>query len=759
ALTTHNPCAIGDQFMCMENGHCIDKRKVCDFKIDCPTPGGSDEAQCGTCTFDNNNGTLCGWEDRSFSDLNWVLATGATNMGPSSDHTTGNGFYITVPPNNLYKFASLRSQTVGPAGVECQLKFSYYMNTQTTMNSSKISVYIRNENDNFTSFTYIANIYHSTGPEWKQNVINIGYQSRRFFIEIDGIPYEKTAIAIDDVEFYNCQSETTPELGLSINCTFENGWCNFFQNTTADFQWTRTNIQTSSSNTGPNFDHTSGSGYYVFIEASSPRIPGDHARLISALQYPSSTAQRLTFWYHMYGSDIGTLNVFVQMISTDLNSTSSTFVWTKSGTHGNQWHRATQTLYNLNSTDMYGWRIAFDGVVGDGFLGDIALDDIAWSPNTICSAEEITTTLSQPVASTTYRKIIDSLAIDDVEMKSGVCKELGSCDFENDLCGFQNLRSDFTWKLTSHSTDLLNTLEVDHTTNSQEGFYLWIDREQSVKGQKARIESEPMPIGIRCISFWSYLNNTVSAELNVYIYDLQLDIYNLIWSTNKPSGPFWVYRKITAPPILTLNRTTAYTIVYEAIVGSKTGDFAIDDLLTQPGACTPTTTDASSTKLYTTTYTITNSNSTTSYEPLSTTTGPWTTRYTGSSTTGYTGSSTTGYTGSSPAAGPSTTRYTGSSTTRYTGPSITGDTHPLTAATIAGSESIALLISSYTEESTLQTGSLLTSDSNSATLSVINELTTSDSLHVTSNSYIVCAEYVCFNGGTCKLELGAAICE
>ncbi|CAF3418653.1 unnamed protein product [Rotaria socialis] len=1099
--------------MCVENGHCIDKRKVCDFKIDCPTPGGSDEAQCGTCTFDNNNGTLCSWEDHSFSDLNWILATGATNMGPSSDHTTGNGFYITVPPNNFYKFASLRSPTVGPAGIECQLKFSYYMNTQTAMNSSRISVYIRNENDNFTSFTYIANIDHSTGPEWKQNVINIGYQSRRFFIEIDGIPYEKTAIGIDDVEFYNCQSETAPELGLSINCTFENGWCNFFQDTTADFQWTRTNIQTSSANAGPDFDHTSGSGYYVFLEASSPRIPGDHARLISALQYPSSTPQCLTFWYHMYGSDIGTLNVFVQMISTDLNSTSSTLVWTKSGAHGNQWHRATHTLDNLNSTGMYGWRIAFDGVVGGGFLGDIALDDIGWSPNTICSAEKITTTLSQPVASTTYpptiydcnfecnctcnwkndnttnftwavtqamiwssgivddsdhttgatfgyymyfktnpsakfndttrlispdlistndekcfrfyyrmygsniyqlniyaringnlgkalwrregnqgnqwlfgslslggnhqqtigqpyqlvvenligknflgyisvddlavnsgpcpissvcdfesseqcdyindptntinwkrsqaetdssfpsidvtystsyghfmllkdknttgpvysrlitphypstsgsclrwymllenaptlnikidavnilnstnlytihgtygkqwrlaqttirstssyqvifegilnnaNKIIDSLAIDDIEMKSGVCEELGSCDFENGLCGFQNIRSDFSWKRTSHSTEVLNTLEVDHTTNSERGFYLWIDREQSVKGQKARIESEIMPIGIRCISFWSYLNNTLSAELNVYIHDLQLDIYSLIWSTNKPRGPFWVYREINTPPILTVNRTTGYTIVYEAIVGSNTGDFAIDDLLTQPGACTQTTTAGPTTPYTGPSTTRYAGPSTTTTGPTTPYTGPSTTRYTGTSTTTtrpttpYTGPATTRYTGTSrtptpppspetpsttttgpttPYTGPSTTRYTGTSTTtagpttpyagpsttRSTNPSITGDTHPLTSTTVVGSESIGLLISSYSEESTLQTGSLMASDSYSSTLPVISETTAPDSINVTSNSYIVCATYVCFNGGSCKQEVGAAICE
>ncbi|CAF4450323.1 unnamed protein product, partial [Rotaria socialis] len=146
-------------------------------------------------------------------------------------------------------------------------------------------------------------------------------------------------------------------------------------------------------------------------------------------------------------------------------------------------------------------------------------------------------------------------------------------------------------------------------------------------------------------------------------------------------------------------------------------------------------------------------------------TGPSTTRYTGTSTTTtgpttpYTGPSTTRYTGTSTTTAGPTTPYAGPSTTRSTNPSITGDTHPLTSTTVVGSESIGLLISSYSEESTLQTGSLMASDSYSSTLPVISETTAPDSINVTSNSYIVCATYVCFNGGSCKQEVGAAICE
>ena len=38
-----------------------------------------------------------------------------------------------------------------------------------------------------------------------------------------------------------------------MDCTFEEGWCNYFHDPTGDFEWERTNTATPSSNTGPGF--------------------------------------------------------------------------------------------------------------------------------------------------------------------------------------------------------------------------------------------------------------------------------------------------------------------------------------------------------------------------------------------------------------------------------------------------------------------------------------------------------------------------
>ena len=57
-------------------------------------------------------------------------------------------------------------------------------------------------------------------------------------------------------------------------------------------------------------------GHYMFIEASG-RTLGQKARLISP-KYTDSSAMCLQFFYHMYGSGIGILNVYAKVGS--LNS-------------------------------------------------------------------------------------------------------------------------------------------------------------------------------------------------------------------------------------------------------------------------------------------------------------------------------------------------------------------------------------------------------------------------------------------------------
>ena len=79
-------------------------------------------------------------------------------------------------------------------------------------------------------------------------------------------------------------------------------------------------------------------------------------------------------------------------------------------------------------------QIAFEGVAGQDYTGDIAIDDIMLQP--------------------------------------GVCPPPGTCNFEYGTCGYFNVQGleDFDWLRTAGGTITANTgPSVDHTTNSDAG--------------------------------------------------------------------------------------------------------------------------------------------------------------------------------------------------------------------------------------------------------------------------------------------------
>ena len=72
----------------------------------------------------------------------------------------------------------------------------------------------------------------------------------------------------------------------------------------------------------------------MFIETSSPRVPGHRAVLQSGLfQTGGSAYSCMSFWYLMYGSTIGTLNVWVEPQA----NVSAVLLWSLSGQQGNTW--------------------------------------------------------------------------------------------------------------------------------------------------------------------------------------------------------------------------------------------------------------------------------------------------------------------------------------------------------------------------------------------------------------------------------------
>jgi hypothetical protein len=76
------------------------------------------------------------------------------------------------------------------------------------------------------------------------------------------------------------------------------------------------------------------SGSYIYIEASAPRVTGQKARIFTPSQ-PVTTGSCVSFYYHMYGTQMGTLNVYARTG----NAIGSPILSTK-GNHGNKWLKA-----------------------------------------------------------------------------------------------------------------------------------------------------------------------------------------------------------------------------------------------------------------------------------------------------------------------------------------------------------------------------------------------------------------------------------
>uniref|UniRef100_A0A8C1S4F5 MAM domain containing glycosylphosphatidylinositol anchor 2 n=1 Tax=Cyprinus carpio TaxID=7962 RepID=A0A8C1S4F5_CYPCA len=120
------------------------------------------------------------------------------------------------------------------------------------------------------------------------------------------------------------------------------------------------------------------SGFFMYIETSRPRKDGDTARLLSpkfnvAPKNPysitSPPAYCFSFYYHMYGKHIGTLNAFVKQKGQSTSDASP--VWSLSGNQGDRWRQAKISIHPTAS-----FQVIFEGIRGPGIEGDIAIDDV-----------------------------------------------------------------------------------------------------------------------------------------------------------------------------------------------------------------------------------------------------------------------------------------------------------------------------------------------------------------------------------------------
>ena len=153
--------------------------------------------------------------------------------------------------------------------------------------------------------------------------------------------------------------------------SFENTLGAWTQSSQDDIDWTLTNARTPSNGTGP--ETAIDGSYYLFVEASGngAGYPDKQAILTSpCFDLTQLTQATFSFNYHMYGTDMGTLDV---EISEDDGAT-WTSIWTKTGNQGNAWQT---TNLNLSAYTGSNVQVRFNRVTGSTWRADIGIDNIS----------------------------------------------------------------------------------------------------------------------------------------------------------------------------------------------------------------------------------------------------------------------------------------------------------------------------------------------------------------------------------------------
>ena len=404
------------------------------------------------------------------------------------------------------------------------------------------------------------------------------------------IPVENKCDFVDDCgDGYDESSDTCQAY---TRCDFEHNMCQWSQDRTDNFDWKRQSGSTPSGGTGPTYDHTLGTsgGHFVYIESSRPQSPGDKARLISPV-FQASTDQpycTMKLFYHIYGGQAGTFTIYTR---TAVNGNLVRKFY-RNLEVGNFWVSTRVPIYSTSP-----FQVVIEATVGDGSMGDIAMDDISFSPECMMYDGQFPTA-APALASTTPSPCTDpsqwqcqdgSACIPSYEVcdftaqcvdKSDelVC---GACNFDQTTCGWTDISTDrFVWEQhTPGSAAAVVGPAQDHTSGT--GKYMYVDATSStVYGRALMMSPTYGRIAAGCkINFWVY-KQTAGVVRLLLVPPGQSPVTgtrSVLWMKLNGLGNQWVNATAGLSSL-----APGYRLVFEYMAVGQSGDIAVDDVSFSP---------------------------------------------------------------------------------------------------------------------------------------------------------------------------------
>lgn len=178
---------------------------------------------------------------------------------------------------------------------------------------------------------------------------------------VDTFPYNED---FDNVTNFNSTNFSTT------------GWENILGD---DFDWEAKSTSTPSSGTGPFGDNTSGSGQFLYTEASDPNNPFKDAFLYSpCFDLEGLSSPTLGFFYHMFGVNMGTMSV-------DVMDTNGTVLQLNAIEFDGQQQSSNNADFleaQIDLSQFVGEKVRFRWrALTEGFTSDMAIDDVSLIDN------------------------------------------------------------------------------------------------------------------------------------------------------------------------------------------------------------------------------------------------------------------------------------------------------------------------------------------------------------------------------------------
>ncbi|XP_033728162.1 MAM and LDL-receptor class A domain-containing protein 1-like [Pecten maximus] len=217
---------------------------------------------------------------------------------------------------------------------------------------------------------------------------------------------------------------------LNIYCTFDEP-CHGLKLKAGTRKFKLRKSLTPTHSTGCSGDHTSGSGHYYYLEAINKPTDSRHG-LITTHTFPVGHKICVEFWFHMYGSDIGSLYIEIK----ENNVVSPKKV--AGGPQGDSWTTFRIRIVPKHSDAL----IAIVGYAGSGPYGDICIDDVAIFTDHKLSQTPISTSVESQASDCAVKCMQISNCRSFNFGPSGQCELLGSfvCDSADIISPFPGFR-------------------------------------------------------------------------------------------------------------------------------------------------------------------------------------------------------------------------------------------------------------------------------------------------------------------------------